>query len=309
MRIILLAALALTACDNPPPPPPIPGEMVGQGPVIMTVDGKPFTQDQFDVILDNVPPQQLEMMKKQGQLGQVLDQIALTNALYDKALTEKLHEDAKVKMSIALADRQALAQAYVMRKADEAVTDAAVQAWYDERKVQYAKPQVRARHILVKEESQATELKAKLDAGADFAELAKANSADTGSATQGGDLGWFEKDRMVEPFAEAAFAAEVNAIVGPVETRFGFHIIQVQEKRDSVPLAEVRDQAVDFIKQETIRSMTTGLQASLKIEKMGEYADKTPPPLGDPHGGGGNGLPPNHPPAPSEAPPAPAPGQ
>jgi peptidyl-prolyl cis-trans isomerase C len=304
LRIVLLAVLALSACNNPPPADVVTyGVMAGEGPVVMTVDGKPFHQNQLDSILANVPAPQLEQMKAQGQLTQLLDQIAMTNALYEKALADKIHEKADVKLSIALAERQALAQSYVMARAQAAVTPEAVQAWYDQRKVQYAKPEVRARHILVKEESQALEIKAKLDAGGDFAALAKEFSVDQGSAVQGGDLGWFAKDRMVETFAEAAFAAEVNAIVGPVSTRFGFHLIQVQEKRDSVPLDDVRAEAEDAIKTETIRAVTNEIKAAMKVEKMGEYADKTPPPVGDQHGGG-NGLPPNHPPpAPEGAPP------
>ncbi|PEN14972.1 peptidylprolyl isomerase [Longibacter salinarum] len=68
-----------------------------------------------------------------------------------------------------------------------------------------------------------------LNQGASFADLAKRHSAD-GSASRGGDLGWFTRDRMVEPFANAAFGAEAGEVVGPVRTRFGFHLIKVQQK-------------------------------------------------------------------------------
>jgi peptidyl-prolyl cis-trans isomerase C len=247
------------------------------------------------------------MMKESGQISQLLDQIAMTNVLYERAVAEKLHENADIQISIALAERQALAQAYVMKQADAAVTDAAVQAWYDERKVQFGKPEVKASHILVKEESKANELKAQLEGGADFAELATANSTDTGSAVKGGDLGWFTKDKMVPAFAEAAFEAEPGKIVGPVSTRFGFHLIKVAEKRDATPLEEVRPQAEDAIKQETIRAFTNEIKSGMTLEKMGEYADKAAPPI-DPAHGGGPGVPPNHPPAGTQAPPpAPAP--
>jgi peptidyl-prolyl cis-trans isomerase C len=284
----------------------MPGTITPSGDVVMKVDGKDFHQGALDSILDSVPPQQLEMMKESGQIGQLLDQIAMTNVLYERALADKLHEDAKVATSLALAERQALAQAYVMKKAEASVTDAAVQAWYDERKVQFGKPEVKARHILVKEESKATELIAKLEGGADFAALATENSTDKGSAIKGGDLGWFTQDKMVPAFAEAAFAAEPGKVVGPVSTRFGFHIIKVEEKRDATPLEEVRPQAIEAIKQETVRSFTNEVKTGMKVEKMGEYADKAPPPI-DPNHGGAPGTPPNHPPTgtPTEKPVAP----
>ena len=298
MRFATIVFLAALAGCNPPADKggSVPGAIAPSGPVVMKVDGKEFHQGALDNILESVPPQQLEAMKESGQIGQLLDQIAMTNVLYDKAVAEKLHEDAKVQMALGLAARQALAQAYVMKKADAAVTDAAVQAWYDERKVQFGKSEVKASHILVKEESKANELKAQIDGGADFAELAKANSTDTGSAVKGGDLGWFTKDKMVPAFAEAAFEAEAGKVVGPISTRFGFHIIKVEEKRDATPLEEVRPQAVEAIKQETVRSFTNEVKSSMKVEKMGEYADKNPPPIDEAHGGG-PGVPPNHPPA------------
>jgi len=66
-----------------------------------------------------------------------------------------------------------------------------------------------------------------LKAGGNFAELARRYSADPGSAVKGGDLGWFRSDRMVPEFADAVFAAKPGAIVGPVQTQFGLHIIKV----------------------------------------------------------------------------------
>ncbi len=310
MRFATIAILAaLVGCNTPSEKASshIPGAIAPSGPVVMKVNGQDFHQGALDSILSSVPSQQLEQMKESGQVGQILDQIAMTNVLYEKAIAEKLHEKPDVRMGVALAERQALAQAYVMNKAEAAVTDEAVQAWYDERKVQFMKPEVKASHILVKEESKANELKAQLEGGADFAELAKANSTDTGSAVKGGDLGWFTKDKMVPAFAEAAFESEAGKIVGPVSTRFGFHIIKVEEKRDATPLSEVRPQAEEAIKQETVRSFTNEIKTAMTVEKLGEYADKEAPPI-DPAHGGGPGIPPNHPPAGTKAPPpAPAP--
>ncbi len=306
MRIVLLAALALTACNTTPPAGSahVPGAVPNEGELVMTVDGAPVHSNQLDAIFENMPPQQVEMLKTSGQMGQLLDQVAMTQVLYTQAIEAKLHEDAEVQLALAMQERQVLAQALVMKKAKDAITDEAVQAWYDQRKVQFAKPEVKAAHILVKEESKANELKTQLEGGADFASLAKEHSTDTGSGANGGDLGWFAKDKMVEAFAAAAFEAKPGDLVGPVETRFGFHLIKVEDKRDAKPIEDVRPQAEEEIMRETVTSYTNEVKAAMKVEKQGEYAKMAAPaappalpPGAPPHGGGGQpAMPPGHPP-------------
>lgn len=89
---------------------------------------------------------------------------------------------------------------------------------------------IRASHILVKDESTAKKLLYELQAGANFAALAKKHSL-CPSADKGGDLGFFEKGQMVKPFEDAAFSASVGVAVGPVKTDFGYHLILVTAKR------------------------------------------------------------------------------
>jgi hypothetical protein len=95
--------------------------------------------------------------------------------------------------------------------------------------------QVHARHILVATQAEAASIKKQLDAGADFATLAKKDSTDPGSKDQGGDLGWFGKGVMDPAFEQAAFSLKVGQISDPVKSSFGYHIIQVLAKDPNRP--------------------------------------------------------------------------
>ena len=90
--------------------------------------------------------------------------------------------------------------------------------------------QVHAAHILVKKEDQAKDLFAKLAAGQNFSDLAKRHS-DCPSGKNGGDLGWFGKGQMVQEFERAAFEGQKGAVVGPVRTQFGWHLIKILDQR------------------------------------------------------------------------------
>jgi peptidyl-prolyl cis-trans isomerase D len=118
--------------------------------------------------------------------------------------------------------------------------------------VPHTEEQVWARHILVADEAAAEAVLARLAAGADFAGLVRELSEDEGTVPTGGDLGWFNFEAMVDPFAQAAFELEVGEISEPVQSDFGFHIIQVlgHEERPLTPeqhAANVQQALTDFI--------------------------------------------------------------
>ena len=103
-----------------------------------------------------------------------------------------------------------------------------------------AKPEIKARHILVADEKTAKEVTAKLDKGEDFAKLAKEYSTDTGSAQKGGDLGWFGAGKMVAEFEDAAYKLKKNEISEPIKSQFGYHIIQLLDKKDKEPYEKMK---------------------------------------------------------------------
>jgi peptidyl-prolyl cis-trans isomerase D len=142
------------------------------------------------------------------------------------------------------------------------VTDAEIQQYYNQNQQQYrVDPQVKVRHILISVDPNAgaaadAAAKAKAqgildqlrkDNGKDFADLAKKNSDDPGSKDQGGELGWIKHGVTVQEFDQTAFAQQPGQISGLVKTRFGYHIIQTEEKQDAhlKPLSEVKSTIAD----------------------------------------------------------------
>lgn len=127
------------------------------------------------------------------------------------------------------------------------VTDEEVRTFFDANAHLFAQQeQVRARHILVDTLEEAEELRKRLLDGADFAELARAHSKDTGSGAAGGELGWFGRGVMVAPFEEAAFALPVGEISEPVQSNFGYHLIKVEERVEAED-AEFNDEIASRI--------------------------------------------------------------
>mgnify|MGYP002740363497 FL=1 len=140
--------------------------------------------------------------------------------------------------------------------------------------------QVKASHILVKTEEEANKVIAELKAGKDFAELAKTYSTDESNKNNGGDLGYFDKSRMVAPFANAAFSMEVGTFSqAPVKTEFGYHVIKVEDKKPAGTQSyeEVKKQLEEFLinneLQLKISELTNTLNKNAKIEYLLEDYD------------------------------------
>ncbi|MEW9122361.1 MAG: peptidylprolyl isomerase [Thermotaleaceae bacterium] len=152
------------------------------------------------------------------------------------------------------------------------LTDEKLEAYYKENIEEYRDIRVKASHILVEKEEEAKDLLGRIRAGEDFAELAKEYSQDPGSATQGGDLGYFERGMMVAPFDEMAFSLKEGEISEPVKTDYGYHIIKVVDHINELhQFEDVKEEIKEKLSEEEINSKIAGIMASYKIEK---YMDR-----------------------------------
>ncbi len=134
--------------------------------------------------------------------------------------------------------------------------------------------QVDVRHILLESEAEAADVMAALAEGEAFAELARYASLDSGNASSGGELGWNGYDAFVAEFADAAFNGEVGAIIGPVQSQFGYHIIQVHAREER----ELTESEYQQKRQTAFDDWVSNLraEATTNIEIMPEYAQRIP---------------------------------
>ncbi len=266
---------ALSGCQPQPAAAPVPGEMPKGGTVIATVDGSDVTQEMVDLTIKQLPPQLRAQLEQSGQLGQLEQQVIIGEALYQKAIERKLHEDPDTRSVIALAARSALADALLTKVAEERTTPERIQKHYDDHLVQYKQEQAKAR-LLVVSADKAEEVKAKLDGGGDFVALVTEYSEDPSSKAKGGDLGWIEKRSMPPNFADPIFGAEKGAWVGPIEAGDKQLFFKVEDKRDATPMADVEDAIKEELKQEIVTEFIEEVEKSAAIERKGAEAAAAP---------------------------------
>lgn len=239
--------------------------------VVATVDGTEITLGHMIVLRESLPAQ-YQSLPDDVLFKGILDQLVQQTAL-EKSIGEPSPRD---RLALENDRRGYLSGVALQEVIAAAVTDEALQAAYDAR-FKDAEPETEynAAHILVAEEAKANELKAQIEAGGDFAELAKANSTDTGSGANGGELGWFGKGMMVKPFEDAVIAAEVGKVAGPVQSQFGWHLILVKETRKAAAptLDEVRDELASEIEKAAVDARIAELTAAARIERPGEGLD------------------------------------
>lgn len=187
--------------------------------------------------------------------------------LYQAASTAKIQETPEYKEQLKVAQEDLARKVYLEKIVAEKVNDASIKNFYDNNYVKNfkSKKEARAKHILVEDEATANKVIAELNAGGNFDEVAKKYTKDSTV-----ELGYFAEDIMVPEFTKAAFALPKGEYTKtPVKTQFGYHVILVEDFRDSqpLPLKDVEPQIKNLLTQEAIAQTFDGLYKNGKIQK------------------------------------------
>lgn len=266
---VAIAAAPLAAQEATTPAATVPEG--GASAVVATINGTPITLGHMIVLRANLPAQYQSLPDDilfKGILDQLVQQAALAQSMEGKTTLRDT-------LAMENDQRGYLSGAALQSVVGGAVTDAALQKAYDAKFAAAAETkEYNAAHILVKTEDEAKALKAEIDAGADFADMAKQHSSD-GAAANGGDLGWFSDGMMVKPFQDAVFAMEVGKVSDPVETQFGWHLIQLKETRiKAAPsLDDMREELAAEIEQAAVEAHIKSVTDAAKIDRPGEGFD------------------------------------
>jgi peptidyl-prolyl cis-trans isomerase C len=217
-------------------------------------------------------PQEYQQIPDDVLYDAVLDQL-IRQAAVAQTISGDLSTEARLAMENER--RSFLAGEALAGIAAAAVTDEALQAAYDARYAN-AEPQLEynASHILLETEEDAKEVKAKLDEGADFAEMAKEHSTGPTGPT-GGALGWFGKGMMVKPFEDAVVALKVGEVSEPVQSDFGWHVILLNEQREkpTPSLDEVRAELTSEVQQAAVSAALDEITAAATVTRSEEKID------------------------------------
>jgi peptidyl-prolyl cis-trans isomerase C len=245
--------------------------------VLAKVNGSEIRQSDVAMAEEELGPSLAQMdpaAKDENVLSFLIDMKVVAKAAED----EKIADNDDFKKRLAFARNRLLMDSLLANKGKAATTDEAEKKVYEDAAKQISGEQeVHARHILVETEDEAKAIKAELDKGADFAELAKKKSKDPG-ASDGGDLGFFTKEQMVPEFSEVAFKLDPGKISDPVKSQFGWHIIKVEEKRNrkAPEFDQVKGQIETYVTRKAQAEYVGKLRDGAKIERFDQAAANAP---------------------------------
>ncbi|WP_199086147.1 peptidylprolyl isomerase [Bosea sp. ASV33] len=247
--------------------------------VVAKVDGIAITEKDIQLATE-------DLGERLAQLPEERKRDEVINYLVDLKLGAKAAAEAKIGDTPDFAARLAyyrekvLLDEYLTREGKKAVTPEAAKKLFDDTtKAMAPEEEVHARHILVEDEAQAKAAVERLKKGEDFAKVAAELSKDPGSGKEGGDLGWFTKDRMVPEFAEAAFKLKKGEISEPVKSQFGWHVIKLEDKR-SKPLpdfAAVKPQIDQYLERKAQQDLVIAMREKAKVERLDKPAAPAAP--------------------------------
>jgi peptidyl-prolyl cis-trans isomerase C len=258
MRALALATTAMAVLAFA-----VPSRAQTTDPVVAVVNGTQITKGDIESLHQTLPEQYRQMPLEQI-FDPLVEQAVTSQLLLAKANSDKLVDNPEVEEQLTRAHDNVLRDAVVKQAIDQGVTEDKLKAAYEAMKSQpgFAFEETRAAHILVADEAAALDIIKQLQGGADFSTLAKEKSTDPSAKTNGGDLGFFRREAMVPEFSEAAFTIPVGTVSDkPVKSQFGWHVIKVEDRRQTVPTFEEKEPE---LREQTSREIVNALLADVR---------------------------------------------
>jgi peptidyl-prolyl cis-trans isomerase C len=235
--------------------------------VVAIVNGHEIRVSEIEMAAEDILGQ-LPDVPPQLRYPYIVEYLVERHLLAQAAVKDGVAESEEYKRRLALYQAKALRDAYYAEKIKPTVTEEEIKATYDTESAKVAQTErVRARHILVGSEQEATQIIEQIKAGEKFEDAAKKYSLD-GSKEFGGDLGYFTAAEMVPEFSKAAFALKVGEISGPVKTDFGWHVILVEDRKvgGAQPFDQVKVAIANVLLRKKTQEKIIALRQAAKIE-------------------------------------------
>jgi peptidyl-prolyl cis-trans isomerase C len=258
-RSALLAAVAFSL---------LAGAAPASAKVLAKVNGAEITDDDVHLAIQDLGPTLPQQLKGAARDTYVLDYLIDLKLAAAQGTKDGAADTPDFARQMAYYRDKTLMESVLSKVAKTAATPETEQKVYEDvAKQQKPEDEYHARHILVPTEDEAKAALARVKGGEDFAKVADEVSKDPGS--QGGDLGWFTKDKMVPEFANAAAKLDKGQISDPVKSEFGWHIIKLEDKRPKAfpPFEAVKDQVARYVIQKAQSDEIMKLREASKIER------------------------------------------
>jgi peptidyl-prolyl cis-trans isomerase C len=269
IRYLALAGLLVLSGCKQAGPGSAENTPAAASPPVATVNGVAVSRDFFETYVKGVTGKAASELSAE-QRTEALDGLVRAYVVAEQAAKDGLDKEPETAAVIELSRLNILQQASSRKYLDgKDPTEQELRAEYETQVAALPRLEYRARHILVATEDFAKKLIEQLGKGARFEDLARRESID-GSKANGGDLGWFTPDRMVPPFSAAVVALQKGQVTPvPVQTQFGWHVIQLEDTREVAPPAfdAVKDRLVQVVQAKKFRAWSDELMKTAQIEK------------------------------------------
>lgn len=241
LLIGLCVALSLFACTKK-----------DDGKVVATVNSEKITFVEFNKELDKIPMDMKMMVVSESGKKNFLDRMIVKKLLLAEAKKNNIGKDKEFQQRLADIKEQLIIESLLKKKltSDTKLSEEETKKYYEENKERFKKDQeINTRHILLKSEDEAKQVREKLQAGEDFVNLAKMYSIDPNAKVTGGEVGFHPKGTLLPEYEAAAFRlTRVGQVSGIVKTQFGYHIIRLEGVKP--PAYVSYDEVKEFIKQQ-----------------------------------------------------------